>query len=49
LAVGQQGIGIKQESLVPKLLDLMEPALPLPNGVPNLVEHGTVDNRQFAQ
>jgi hypothetical protein len=34
---------------VPKLVDLMEPALPLPNGVPTLVEHGTADKRQFAQ
>ncbi len=34
----------EKESLVPKLLDLMQTALPLPNGVPILVEHGTGPN-----
>lgn len=34
----------EKESLVPELLDLMQTALPLPNGVPVLVEHGTGAN-----
>jgi DNA polymerase I len=34
----------EKESLVPKILDLMQTALPLPNGVPILVEHGTGPN-----
>lgn len=34
----------EQETLVPRILDAMRNALPLPNGVPVEVEHGTGDN-----
>jgi DNA polymerase-1 len=34
----------EQEELVPKILDAMQTALPLPGGVPILVEHGTGSN-----
>ena len=34
----------EQEELVPKILSIMENALPLPGGVPILVEHGTGPN-----
>ncbi|MFT3989990.1 MAG: DNA polymerase I [Luteolibacter sp.] len=34
----------EQETLVPKILHAMSHALPLPNGVPILVEHGTGPN-----
>ncbi len=34
----------EQAELVPKILHIMETALPLPHGVPILVEHGTGKN-----
>ena len=34
----------EQEEMVPKILDLMKTALPLPRGVPIEVEHGIGPN-----